>query len=361
MRKLILTHLRRRMANYIAVCVELTILILVSNVLLSQMIPFIQTKQLYDEMRLSQILCCTVNSDRETVQKLAENADATLLWRNYIGQSPASNENLYIQPVEKSYLQRFKLISENLLPQGAVAVIPHSLKSQYEVGQTYTLAIDENIGEVAFTVIASLDSDLMFLPPSGNSTLSIIGNHANTILLALDDADLSYFNASDIYTMEAENAQQAADNLSFYENVVTVMSCEAAQDYDNAFELEEMGIPIILSITAIVLCLAGMLSNTLLTIIANERTNGIYYICGYTWKKCALVQVIGDFCAVLLSIVFATATLLVLENTSGYIALEKMPFVASAVIIALIYAITEALGIQQMKKNNVAEIAERMK
>lgn len=362
MGKMILIHLRKRSANYIAVCVEVTILILVSNILLSQLIPFIQTKQLYNEMGLSQILCCTVNSDRETVRELAESADATLLWRNYIRKPPASNENLYIQPVEKSYLQRFKLTSENLLPQGAVAVIPHSLKSQYEVGQTYTLAIDENIGEVTFKVIASLDSDLMFLPPSGNSALSIIGNHSNTILLALDETDLVHFNASDVYTMEAENVQQAADNLSFCENVVTVMSCEAAQNYDNAFELKEMGIPIILAITAIVLCLAGLLSNTLLTIIANERTNGIYYICGYTWKKCALIQVIGDLCMVLLSIVFAIVVLFILEKTSGeYIALEKLPFIVSMVIIALIYAVTEALGIQQMKKNNVAEIAGRIK
>ncbi len=361
MKKLIVTHLKRRLSNYIAVCVELAILILVSNVLLNQLFPFIQSKQLYKEMELSKILCCTVSSGSESVEELAEEVNATLLWRNYIGQVPASDENLYVQPIGKNYLQRFGLISANNIPQESVAIVANSLKSEYEVGNTYTMVIDETIGEIAFTVIDSLDNDLMFLPPSGNSALSIIGSYPNTILLALDDDVLAQFNASNVYTMEADDAQQVTDNLSFHENVVTVMSCEAAQAYDDAIEIEKMGIPIILSITTIVLCLAGMLSNTLLTIIANERTNGIYYICGYTWKRCAMVQIISDLCVVLLSSVLSLSAMLILSNTSGYISLEKIPFIASASIVIVIYAIAEILGIQQMKRNNVAEIAGRVK
>ena len=359
MKKLILSHFRRRIVNYIAVCVELVILLIVCNVLLNQLIPFIQGEQLYREMELSNILCCTTNTDKETMEAIADEVGATVLWRNYRAQYISDDSDLRIKPVDIEYMQHFGFAANS--SDVIQAVVPSSLSNQYEEGKTYTIHIS-GIGEITFTVAKVLENDLMFLPPSDNTVSNIIGSYPTTIIMAMDESNLSKFTASDIYTLQAQDAQGAALSLSWYDGIITAMSCEDAQTYNNSFELSQMGMPIIISITAVVLCLAGMLSNTLLTIIANERTNGIYYICGYTWRKCAMVQIVSDFLAVVVSILFALGIMLALSLTSsGYIALQKTPFAASVLIVAVIYAVAEMLGILQIKKNNVAEIAGRMK
>ncbi len=362
MKKLISLHLRRRLTNYIAVCVELIVLLLVCNILLSQLIPFIQSEQLYDELGLSDVLCCTTTTDRETLERITNEADATILWRNYKGQY-TSDETLFVQPVEKNYFRQFRLLSEDQMTNETIAVISESMSSKYSIGETYTVSISENIGKITFTVAGIVDNDLMFIPPSGDAALSIIGNYPHTILLGLDEDDLLRFHASDVYTLSANDndAQRVADDLSWEEQIITAMSCEDAQSYNNSLELNQMGMPIIISITAIVLCLAGMLSNTLLTIIANERNNSIYYICGLTWKKCALIQIICDLFVVILSAVLTLIALLIFSKISDYIVLQRTPFLISVAIAAVMYLIAEILGILQFKKNNVAEIVERVK
>ena len=307
--KLIIAHWRRRIVNYSAVCVELIILLIVGNILMSQLIPFLQSAQLYSKHGLENILCCTATTNRENVEQIAEGLGAKILWSNYRGDYTISDERLFIQPVEKEYLRRFNLISEEDIIKGAVAVVPASLSSQYLVGETYTVTVSETVGKITFLVGTVMDNDLMFIPPSGDAALSIIGSYPNTILLALDEDDLTRFNSSDVYTLEADayDVQRVVDDLSWNEHIITVMSCEKAQDYTNSLELSQMGMPIIISITAIILCLAGMLSNILLTIIANERNNGIYYICGYTWKKIALVQILSDLLAVGISVIISLA------------------------------------------------------
>lgn len=363
MRKLIFTHLRRRAPNYIAVCVELTVVLLVCNILLNQLLPFIQSQRLYDKLGLSNVLCCTVTTDGETVEEIAGEVGATVLWRNYRGQYALSDENLFIQPVEKSYLSRFGLLSNDEIKDGPIAVVSGSLSSQYITGETYTVVVSEPVGEITFTVAASLDNDLMFIPPSGDAALSIIGSYPHTILLALDNDDLTRFTASDVYTLEVKenDAQRVVNDLSWKEQIVTAMSCEEAHAYSNSLDLSQMGMPIIISLTAVVLCLAGMLSNTLLSIIANERNNAIYYICGYTWRKCALIQIVSDLLIVVCSVLVAFVIMQILSALSGNISLQQSSFLVSIAIVAAIYVLAETLGIVQIKKKNVAEIAERMK
>lgn len=363
MKKLIITLVHRRIANYSAACVELIILLLVGNILMSQLIPFLQSGQLYSKYGLANILCCTVNTDRENAEQIMEKYGAKILWSNYRGEHAISDERLFVQPVEKEYLRRFNLISEKDIIKGPVAVVAASLASQYSVGETYTVMVSESVGEITFVIGAVMDKDLMFIPPSGDASMSIIGSYPNTILLALDEEDLMKFNSSGTYTLEAngKDIQSIVDDLSWNEHVITVMSCEKAKDYNNYLELSQMGMPIIISITAIILCLAGMLSNTLLSIIENERNNGIYYICGCTWKKIALVQIVSDLFVVVVSLVVSLVMMLVLSSTSQHIILQRTPFLVSVSIVVVIYMIAEILGILQIKKNNVVEIAERMK
>lgn len=357
--KLILSNFRCRTVSYIVVCVELVILLIVCNVLLNQLIPFIQGEHLYKEMDLSSIVCCTSNVDRATVERHADKVGATVLWRNYRTQYISDDSELQIKPVEKAYLQHFGFADDALA--GIQAVVPYSLSGQYKEGGSYSVHIN-GIGEITFAIAKVLNTDLMFLPPANDTVSSIIGSYPTTIILAMDEENLSNFTASDIYTLQAADAQAVALGLSWYDGIITAMSCEDAKTHNNSLELSQMGMPIIISITAVILCLAGMLSNTLLTIIANERTNGIYYICGYTWRKCAMVQIVSDFLVVIAAILAALGVMLLISKiSSGYVALQKIPFIASILIVVTIYTVTEMMGILQIQKNNVAEIVERMK
>lgn len=360
---LIFAHLKRRSINYIAVCIELIVVVLVCNILLSHLVPFIQGQQLYKSLKLSSILCCTTSEESDAIDIIAREVDARILWRNYRGQYALSDENLFVQPVEKSYLRRFALVPDEQISDGPIAVVASSLTSKYKPGNSYTVVLQEPIGEITFSVVLSTDTDLMFIPPSGDAALSVIGRHPHTVLLALDDNDLAKFDASDVYTLEAEDndAQRVTEILSWNEKIITAMSCEDAQSHSNSLDMNQMGMPIVISLTAVSLCLAGMLSNTLLSIIANERNNAIYYICGYTWKKCALVQFISDLLIVFFSILMAYAVMQILSKMSGNITFQKTSFILSVAIVAVIFTFAEILGIVQITKRNVAEIAERMK
>ena len=362
MKKLIIAHIRRRLANYVAVCVELAILLIVGNVLLNQLIPFIEGNLLYDELGLSKVFCCTINGEREELEALAEEVDATVLWQNYNKQWVESEEKLFIQPIEKEYLRRFHLLMEEELSEGCIAIVPESLSTRYRQGENYTVVIDEVLGELTFTVAVTLDNDLMFTPPAGDSAINIIGGYPHTILLAMDEETLARFPASNTYTLEVvKHAQSVVDEMLWDKLIIKAMSCEDAKAYSNELELSQMGMPIIISVVAIVLCVAGMLSNTLLSIIENERINGIYYSCGYTWKKCALIQIISDLLAVAASAILALMIMEYLSSSSSYIVWQREPFLISLVLVITIYVLTETLGVFQFKKHNVAEIAERMK
>lgn len=97
------------------------------------------------------------------------------------------------------------------------------------------------------------------------------------------------------------------------------------------------------------------------TLWFTSRGNSIYYICGLTWKKCALIQIICDLFVVILSAMLTLIALLIFSKISDYIVLQRTPFLISVAIAAVMYLIAEILGILQFKKNNVAEIVERVK
>ena len=361
MGKLVLAQLARRIKSNFAVCVEVIVLIIVCNVLLGQLIPYVQGELLYKNCSLSQIVCCTSDAGEVTVEELASAVEASVLQRNYKSKV-VSEEDLWLQPVSTSYVAR--IFSENIdvSAGGIPAIVPRSLSSKFKQDQSYSLTVYDMSEPVCFTVVHTLNNDMMFLPPAGN-TVEMVSKSPNTVLLVVDDSTSELFELSDVYTMDVGSQDVNAVISLLTENggVEMAMSVKAAREYSNTFDLHMMGMPIIIAVTVVLLCLAGMLSNTLLSVISNERLNSIYYICGYTWKKCAIVQAITDLLIVLCGILISLIVLLLLSKTDGSIQLQKFEFIISTGIALSIWILAETMGISQISKSNVAELAERIK
>jgi len=359
--KLILAQLARRMKSNLAVCLEVIVLIIVCNVLLGQLVPFVQGEILYKNLSLSQIVCCTSDAGEAVVTELASAAGASVLQQNYKSKV-ISEQNLWLQPVSISYLERIMPTHTGVSAHGIQAIVPRSLSSQFKQGQSYFLAVYGMEDTVDFTVIHTLDNDMMFIPPAGD-TSEIVSRSPNTILLVVDDSTSGLFELSDIYTLDTgtNDTDNVVSFLTDSDSVDMAMSAQMAREYSNTFGLHMMGMPIIITATVVFLCLAGMLSNTLLSIISNERLNSIYYICGYTWRKCAAVQALADLLIVLCGTVVSLIILLVLSKTGGTIQFQRFEFTISAGIVLSIFILAEVMGISQIRKYNVAELAERMK
>ncbi len=362
MHKLIWAQLSRRKKAYIATCVEIVILIVVTNILMNRLIPFVQGEKLFKESSLHKIVCCTSSADESHIASIASTSGATLLWQNFKSET-ISGTNITVQPVSLQYFNRI-LSSNSAYSYGEIiAVIPSNLSRQYHQDCSYSLFIDGMESPIKIHVVHTLANNIMFIPPSSDAASSIISNRPNTILIGIPETMVNYFRLSNIFTLDVgiNNPDNVVQALLNSDSISAAMSAYRARDYSNSLDIEMMGMPIIIAVTSVFLCFTGLLSSTLLSIYYNERINCIYYICGYTWAKCALIQIICDLLIIFSAIVISLVILLYLTVRGGSIVIYNDSFTISIAIVFFLYIFSEVVGITQIRKADVAELVEGIK
>lgn len=363
MAKIIAQNLKRHGKSYLGLLAELSVLLVVFNALLGSLVPFLQSKAAYRKLDLSDIVCVTAYTDWAGMREIASQNGLTLLWQDMEScqaLNPYGDESIQVQPVDESYFDKFDYSYSSRmdeLPEGDWAVVSGSLKRQYKTGQTYDLTL-ENGQTVSFTVYAALKNDYMFIPPSESSSSDVISDCPNTLLMVFNEEMPEIFEETYVYTLEAgseEEAEGASEELYSFSAVTAAMAAQEGYEEQNSSDASLMGIPIILAIAAAFLCLAAMIADVLLKNALNERNNGIYYICGFTWAKCSCVQIFSDAVIFLAALAVSFIAVILLGNMDFNI----FYFLISALSGLVICALAELLGVIRMRKKDAVMIVER--
>lgn len=364
MGKLIIANLRGRLGSYLAVCAQIMIALIVGYIMLGELIPFIQVEITCKNLQLSQIVFCSSLEGEEYVSNAARKAGASVLCRNYQSTKTTDGE-IHIQPVSVGFMTHFGYLDIDSIQSGdnMLAVVPECLSSTYEPGKTYRLSIGKDAQELSFSVATCLDNDILLIPPSGSAAENAVGVRTNTIYTVIPESCEEQFVLSEVYTLtvEGQKGEAVVAALLEQEGIYEAVCEELVRAYYRALDLEMMGIPIIIFICVMVLCFTGVISNTMLTLIHNERLNSIYFICGYTWNQCLRIQLLSDGIVFLSSGVGAFLVMWMLSAGQEKAAFSADSFGMSAVIVLTIFLLAEAMCLIQSKQNNVAEIAERIK
>ncbi|MCD7785237.1 MAG: hypothetical protein LUH18_06615 [Oscillospiraceae bacterium] len=295
MRPIILSNLKDRFPAYVRVTLMLTVMMFIFSSLMGDLLPLIQISQAYSRLGLENAVAITADSD---IKSVVEDLGGKYLGVSFRGKY-TYDSFAYLQPVEADYFENlnysFKKQTSCDTIDGYPAVVVSSLGSHYSLGETYTEVLSgKDKPEVTFTVVGTLKNDFVYLTPSGDSPSSVVSEQSNYIFLITNEDD-EIFTKRDVY-----GALASGDMTDFCSNIVSTGLVESAVSTADGFdeycslELEIMGMTVMLAIISVLLCLAGVISNSILSRTVFAEKYRIISTCGASTVQCRAIQIITD-------------------------------------------------------------------
>ena len=361
---LIYKNISEQYKRTLFVALEVALLFICSNILLNDLVPFMQRNISFRQLGLENIICFTGDSLDISDYNFEL---VTMLGQNLVGQPAESStiSDISIKPVSYEYLEniKYKTYKRTADYKGIEnpAFITKYLASIFHINQTYTLYNHAN-QPIRFTVVAILNSNNLFLPPTDDNPSSLLRNNSQTILLVPNVDTQQYFKESNIFTMLAETEQSkeaAISELKAMDSVSFVLSGTDAKKYSDDLSLEVMGLPIIVFIMVLVLSYAGFSSHILLSIQERERLYAVYYLCGATWRKCLLIQAVTDGFTFLVPIIISLILIVIGHFCSVISKFNIYSITISLFIIVIIFIASSLSGFFHILRKSSADIIGR--
>ena len=338
---------------------QILVVFIVSNILLSKLIPFIENQLFSTKLGVDKIICCTYLGNKKDIKAIDENI--TFVGNNLISEY-SKEGNIKLIPVEEEYFKCLNYpFSKYIASHSSIrAIVPKSLSKKYSIGEKYCIETNDN-EQIEFEVAGVLSKDYMFIPPTSSAAVELVGE-VNDAVFLLGDNLSDYFDKSNVYMLYSNNPHdKVITELYGLENMAMVMSGREGMDYYLRISLEMLGLPIVLFIVVVFLCIAGVISNVFLSVKAFERKYSICYLCGYSLKNCLVVQFLTDLFVFLAALIFSVCFLWALDDVWKNDFFQMEFFFISCSIIFLIYICAELIGYVQMKKIKFIEVIERVK
>ncbi len=315
MRLIILSNFKDRFPAYVRVTLMLTVMMFILSSLMGDLLPLIQIRQAYSSLGLENAVAITADAN---VKSLVEDSGGKYLGMSFRGKY-TYDSFAYLQPVEADYFENLNYSFKNKTSfestGGYPAVVVSSLDSYYTLGETYTEILSgKDKTEVTFTVVGILKNDFVYLTPSEDSPSSVVSEQSNYIFLITDKNDTIFFKRN-VY-----GALASGDITDFCSNIVSTGLVESAVSTADGFaeycalELEIMGMTVMLAIISVLLCLAGAISNSILSRTVFAEKYRIISTCGASSAQCRVIQIITD----LIPIIVAVAIFLVINALRNF-------------------------------------------
>ncbi|MCD8005687.1 MAG: hypothetical protein LUF29_01730 [Oscillospiraceae bacterium] len=307
MRLIILSNLKDRFPAYVRVTLMLTVMMFILSSLTEDLLPLIQIRQAYSNLGLENAVEITADSE---IKSVVEDLGGKYLGVSFRGKY-TYDSLAYLQPVEADYFENLnysfkKKISFNTV-DGYPAVVVSSLGSYYTLGEVYTEILSgKDKTEVTFTIVGILKNDFVYLTPSEDSPSSVVSEQNNYIFLITDEND-EIFTQRDVY-----GALVIGDVTDFCSNIVSTGLVESAVSTAAGFaeycalELEIMGMTVMLAIISVLLCLAGVISNSILSRTVFAEKYRIISTCGASTAQCRAIQIITDLIPIIAAVTIFT-------------------------------------------------------
>lgn len=346
MKIIVLSNLRDRFPAYAIITLMLTAMIFITASLMGDLLPLLHMNKTYRLLELDKAVTITAEAGMsDEIKSTVEGLGGKYLGASFRGNY-TSDGFAFFQPVEIDYFNNLnykfrKKDLENITSNisGYSAVIVSSLKGYYNQGETYTeKLLGRDAPAVTFTVVGVLNDDYVYITPTYDTPSSIVSQQSRYIFLITDDDDDTFVKRN-VYAALSNNDTAEFCNAISSDEAIQSAEVSTGLDEYRAIELEIMGIPIILQIVSVALCIAGVMSNSLLSMTWFERKYSICLVCGADMTKCRLIQLITDIIPEVLAITaFVILSLLFPEFN---IDIEWENAVISLFIIISIFAISE--------------------
>jgi len=357
--RILSSNLLQRKKHYIAVFVELVIVMAVGYLVMVDLIDWFASQAAYRKLGLNHVVYCTMQGEDAQMEEYAVLAGADYIGVSYLRERVGDvmwvpvTEN-YISCIPYTYTQ--KIDWKNI--KGLKAVVPQTLSREYKLKETYTLELEE---PVDFTVVGIVEDRWMFLPPvtgNGNEMMN-----ENAVLLFGDQVVEYVFQGSNTYTLWFEDSGQkmsVMDSIGENPDITEIAELDDKNENRMQLELEIMGESILIFLFVYLLCCTAMVSHVLLSVIAFERKYRICYICGGTWWECVKIQVLTDALPAAIAVLISATGIVVCSKCFTYISWNAIALLAGAGFVMVIFVLSELLGAIRMREKKLMETQEEM-
>lgn len=359
MSRIIRSNLLQRKKHYIAVFIELMIVMIAGYLVMIDLIDWFGSQAAYQKLGLNHIVYCTMQGTDAQMEEYAALADADYIGVSYLREQAG---DVIWAPVTESYISRIPYTYKQKTGwediEGLKAVVPRALSGEYKLGRTYTLELEE---PTEFTVVGTLQDKWMFLPPVTGSGNEIVNQ--NAVLLFGDKVVENVFQGSNTFTLWFEDPAKKTsvmDSIGENPDITEIGGLDDKNESRRQLELEVMGEPILIFLFVYLLCCTAMVSHVLLSVIAFERKYGICYICGGTWWKCVKIQVLTDALPVALAVLISVIGILFCSKCLTSISWNAAAVAAGAGFVMVSFVFSELLGAVRMKKKKLMKTGEEV-
>lgn len=358
--KIIATNLKERWCAYLAFGVELVLFLTVGYQMLNDLVPYLQQERMYRTNQLDHIVYFSVRDGESVTEQ-----DITIEGVSWLGENlnwKSDKKGTVILPVDEQYFSYMKYDYSQSMDMAQVsgnkAVIPRNMAQKYVLGGEYTITIDVR-ESITFTVVGILKDDNIFEKPSGMEDYMAVSGGIGDILLVPDEETEKTFSKAGIYMLwldQVKDKKSVMEQLNDMDIVEEVRDLEDCMKYLTSLERTSVATPMVLFVTALLVCIVSFWSHILLSVVYFRRKYNICYICGLTWTKCLCLQWISDAIPTVLAIGVTIPTLYQLSDI-------KPSFLVLGVCVAvtgLLYLMGELIGIVFLRQKNIMENMEEI-
>lgn len=355
MKLIVLSNLKDRFPAYARIVLMLTVMIFITSILMSNLLPLIHIRQAYKQLELRDSVVIASNNEKSgNIKAAVDICDGKYLGVSFRGRY-TYDSFAYIQPVEKCYFTslpyKFKTAPnydgfEKL--DSYPAVIASSLAEYYSVGDTCSERLSgKDSAEISFTVVGVLKNDFIYLTPAEDSPSSIISEQSNYIFVITDENDTMFAKRNLYGALANGNTTEFCNAVISTGTVENAFTTQGFEDYC-ALELEIIGLPIMLQIISTALCLAGIMSNSILSMVVFQRKYRILFTCGASVSQCRIIQIVTDSVPMATAII-VFAGLYISTLKFNVLSLNTESTITSLTILAFVFTAAETLAFAAAK------------
>lgn len=369
------SHIADNIGSVAIIMLQIVVTIVVFNLFWSDFQELLQRNQVYESLNLENVACITLEDKNDDILHCLNKIDGiTVIGENYNAvsfTSESDSSNVLIQPVSPKYTEVFNgnLSKGNWnfdeLPSNVLsAVVSKSLSHKYKLSNTYTLYDASDGKSITVYISGVLKSDCMFVPPNSGISTSLINNIPSAMLVYCDEETAqAVFGDSihtSIYTIVAHDRntlEKVAESIDLKK--YAYMDARGAKESDDYFVLSEMGIPLVITIIVLILCVANYSSYSMLSAIKREKEFAVYFICGSTWNNCLKLQLMEDLFIVAVPFVLSIIVCSVLSINRVGAVMSIQGLLLSVGLCIAVMLFSSFMALLRIKRNSPVEIIRR--
>lgn len=240
------------------------------------------------------------------------------------------------------------------------SIVSSNLADTFTLGEVYTFHLYITPLEyvsVSLQVVGVLDSPNYVITTQGNNIDFIVQKHYQGFIIpesSLPLAEPTNHSGFIVFSNEESISSDSLPPSLRVEPINSMMIMYEARQKDSIFFAAALGIMVL------VITVAGLGGNNLLSQLNQEREFAVYYICGARWVHCVKIKLVQDMLLIFLPFLLSFSALIILSKVKLIIfSFNYLGYVMSIILCALIFVLTSLGPLLQLYKKAPVSIIRR--